>query len=51
MEKSISIREMCDKITIEEIAIKYGFVKNDSKSYRGGTVYDHENGLRICVSP
>lgn len=42
---------MCDKITIEEIAIKYGFVKNDSKSYRGGTVYDHENGLRICVSP
>ena len=29
---------MCDKITIEEIAIKYGFVKNDSKSYRGGTL-------------
>lgn len=41
---------MCDLISIEEMAIRYGFVKNKSKSYRGGTVYDHDNGLRICIS-
>lgn len=41
---------MCDLISIEEMAIRYGFVKNNSKSYRGGTVYDHDSGLRICVS-
>lgn len=50
MEESLSIKEMCDMISIEEMAIKYGFVRNNSKSYRGGTVYDHDNGLRICIS-
>lgn len=37
-------------ISIEEMAIRYGFVKNREKSYRSGTVYDHDNGLRICIS-
>lgn len=50
MEEKLSIKEMCDMISIEEMAIRYGFEKNKSKSYRGGTVYDHDCGLRICIS-
>jgi len=50
MEENLSIKEMCDRISIEELAIRYGFVKNNAKSYRGGTVYDYDNGLKICVS-
>ena len=50
MEDTLSIKEMCDKISIEELAIRYGFTKNTSKSYRGGTVYEHAQGIKINIS-
>lgn len=50
MEDNLSIKQMCDLVSIEEIAVRYGFVKDKAKSYRGGTVYDYDNSLKICVS-
>lgn len=45
----MSIKDMCNLISIEEIAVKYGFVRNNSKTCRTGVVYDHDNGLRIAI--
>lgn len=50
MEDSLSIKEMCNLVSIEELAIRYGFTKNMSKSYRGGTVYEHAQGIKINIS-
>lgn len=50
MEDNLSIKQMCDLVSIEELAVRYGFVKDKAKSYRGGTVYDYDNSLKIVVS-
>lgn len=50
MDDNLSIKEMCDRISIEELAVRYGFTKNLSKSYRGGTVYEHAQGVKINIS-
>lgn len=49
MEK-LTIKDMCDRISIEELAIRFGFVKDPAKSYRGGTVYEHPSGLKINIT-
>lgn len=49
MEK-LTIKDMCDRISIEELAIRFGFAKDPAKSYRGGTVYEHPCGLLISIT-